>query len=109
MPYANVMRILYMKGILKEAKPVSRRSDFLQTDLYRPKDCLWWDGNVPAIMYNGNDLALLTLTTFQSLNVNDDFLSQSKGAYSSCNYFSDDNIGRRKRHSIEKSSDGLFH
>jgi hypothetical protein len=63
---------------------------------------------VPDVIYNGSDPALLALTTFQSLNVDDDFLSQLKGAYYSCNYFSDDNIGRRKRHLIEKSYDGLF-
>jgi len=64
---------------------------------------------VHDIIYNGNDLALLlALTTFQSLNVDDDFLSQLKGAYSSCNYFSHENISRRNRLLIEKSSDGLF-
>jgi len=63
---------------------------------------------VLVIIYNGNDPALLAQTTFQSLNVDDDFLSQLKGAYSSCNYFSDENIGRRTRQLIEKSSDGLF-
>jgi hypothetical protein len=108
MPYANEMRILYRKGILNEADPVSRRPDFHQIDLYRPEGSLWWDGNVPDIIYNGSDPALLALTTYQELNVDDDFLSQLKGAYSSCNYFSDENIGRRKRQSIEKSSDGLF-
>ena len=61
------------------------------------------------IIYNGNDPALLALSTFQSLNVDDDFPSQLKGTYSSCNFLSDENIGRRKRQLIEKSSDGLFH
>ena len=107
-PYANEMRILYKKGILNEADPVSRRPDFLQLDMYRPEDSLWWDGNGPDIINNGSDPALLALTTFQELNVDDDFLSQSKGAYSLCTYFSDENIGRRKRQLIEKSSDGLF-
>jgi hypothetical protein len=85
MPYADEMHILYKKGILNEADPVSRRPDFLQLDLYRPEDSLWWDGKVPDIMYNGSDPTLLALTTFQELNVDDDFLSQLKGAYSSCN------------------------
>jgi hypothetical protein len=62
-----------MKGILNEADPVSRRPDFLQIDLYAPRDNLWWDGNVPYIIYNGNDPALLALATFQSWNVDDDF------------------------------------
>ncbi len=108
MPYANAMRVLYKKGILKEVDPVSRRPDFLQIDLYRPEDSLWWDGNVPGIIYNCSDPALLAVTTFQSLNADDDFLSRLKWAYSSCNYFFDENIGRKKRLLIEKSSDGLF-
>ena len=60
------------------------------------------------IICNGSDPTLLALTTFQSLNVDDNFLSQLKGAYLSCNYFSDENMGRRKRQLIEKSSDGLI-
>ena len=64
---------------------------------------------MPSIIYNGNELALLALTKFQSSNVDDDFPSQLKGAYSSCSYFSDANIGRRKRQLIEtNSSNGLF-
>jgi hypothetical protein len=102
------MRILYKKGILNEADPLSRRPDCLQLDLYRPEDSLLWDGNVPDVIYNGSDPALLALTTFQELNIDDDFLSQLKGNYSSCNYFSDENNGRRKRQLIEKSSYGLF-
>ena len=74
-PYANEMLILYRKRILNEADPVSRRSDFIQIDLYRPEVSLWWDGNVPDIIYNGSDPALLALKTFESLNVDDDFLS----------------------------------
>ena len=108
MPYANEMRILYRKGILNEADPASRRPDFLQIDIYIQEDIFWWDGNVPDIIYNGSDHALLALTTSQELNVDDDFLSQLKRAYSSCHYFSDENIDRRKRYLIEKSFDGLF-
>ena len=92
MPCANVMRVLYLKEIMSEADPVSRCPDLLQIDMYRPEFSLWWDGNVPAIIYNGNDPALITLTTFRSLNVDDDFLSQLKGAYYSPNYFSDEII-----------------
>ena len=41
MPYANLMRILYMKGILNEADPVSRRPDFLPfDDLYMQDESL---------------------------------------------------------------------
>ena len=57
---------------------------------------------MPDVISNGNDPTLLALATFQSLNVYDDFLSQLKGAYSSRNYFSNENIGRRKRQLIEK-------
>ncbi len=86
MSYVNLMRILYMKGNLNEAYPVSRRPGFIPID-YMPHESLWWDGNVPDIIYNGDDLALLALSTLESLNVDDDFLSQLKGAFSSCNYF----------------------
>jgi len=82
MPYANAMCILYNKGILNEADPVFRRLDFLQFDMYRPNDSLWWDGNVPDNIYNGMDPALLALTTFQSLNVDDDFpVSIERGVF----------------------------
>ncbi len=60
------------------------------------------------IIYNGNDPALMALTTLESLNVNDDFLFLLKGAYSICNLFSNEKIDRRKRQLIDKSSDGLF-
>ena len=58
---------------------MSRRPDVLQIDLQRPEDSLWRDGNVPDIICNGSDLALLALTTFQELDVDGDFLSQFKG------------------------------
>ena len=57
---------------------------------------------------NGNGPAILALSTLESLNVNDDFLSNLKGAYSACAYFSNDNNERKLRQRIEKSSDGLF-
>ena len=57
---------------------------------------------------NGNDPAILALSTLESLNVDDDFLSNLKGAYSTCAYFSNDNKERRLRQKMEKSSDGLF-
>ncbi len=60
------------------------------------------------IIYNGNDPALLALSLLETLNVDDDFLSQLKGAYSTCNFFSEGNIERRKRQLIEKSSEELF-
>jgi hypothetical protein len=43
--YANLMRILYRKGILNEADPVSRRPDFLSIDiLYTPNESLYLVG-----------------------------------------------------------------
>ena len=56
----------------------------------------------------GNDPAFLALSTVEILNVDDVFLSKLKGAYSSCNYFSKDNIERRLRQKFEKSCDGFF-
>jgi hypothetical protein len=43
MPYANIMRILYTKGILNEADPVSRRPHFHPIDddkLYKTQESL---------------------------------------------------------------------
>jgi len=109
MPYASLMRNLYMKGILNEADPVSRRPDFLPVNKVRGLDeILWWDGNVLDIDTNGNDHALMALSISEILHViYDDFLSKLKGAYSSCNYLSNENIESRLRQQIEKSSDGL--
>ena len=54
MSNANLMRILYMKGILNEADPVSRRPDFLPIDnMYTPDESLQWDGKVHDIDTNG--------------------------------------------------------
>ena len=57
---------------------------------------------------NGNDPSLLALSTLESSNVDDDFLSNLKGAYSPCAYFSNDNNERRLTQKQEKSFDGLF-
>jgi len=109
MPYANLMRILYKKGILNEADPVSRRPELIIIDnLYTPDESLLWDGKVHGIDTNGNGHVLLALSTLEALNVDDDFLSNLKGAYSTCAYFSSDNNERRLKQKIEKSSDGLF-
>ena len=40
--------------------------------------------------------------------MDDDFLSNLKGSYSTCAYFSNENIKTRLRQKIEKPSDGLF-
>ena len=49
----------------------------------------------------------MALSTLKTLNVDDDFLSNMKGAYSTSDYFSNDNNERRLRQKIDKSSDGL--
>ena len=109
MPYVNLMRIICTKGILNEADPVSRRLDFLPVEnVYIHGKSLSWDGNMHVIIQNGNALALHELSRFELLNGDDDFLSQWKGTHSSCKYFSDENIDRRKRQLIAKSFDGLF-
>ena len=108
-PYANLMRILYRKGILNEADPVSRHPDFIPIDnMYMPDESLWWNKNVPGIDTNGNGPTLLALSTLEALNVDDDFMSNLKGAYCTCAYFSNDNNEKRLKQKIEKSSDGLF-
>ena len=97
------------KGILNEADSVSRRPDFLSIDTLRRSDeSLWWDKNVPNIDTNGIRHALLALSALETSNVDDDFMSKLKGAYSSCSYFSNENIEKRLRPKIEKSPDGLF-
>jgi hypothetical protein len=132
MPYANVMRILYRKGIHNEADPVSRRPDFFPIEkLYSPDESLWWDGGVLDVLENdNNEPALLALTTsglsvvstcelsvdqtresvgsMCKLSVDDVFLSQLRGAYSDCKYFSEENIDKRKSKNIIKTNDGLF-
>ena len=67
------------------------------------------------IVYNHNDPALLTLSTVDSmsmsniqLNVDDDFLTRLKGAYSDCKYFNVENTSRQIGQGVHKSSDGLF-
>ena len=63
MPYANLMRILYMRGILNETDPVSRRPDFLPVDNLRgPDQSLLWDGNRHYIDTNVYNPAILTLS-----------------------------------------------
>jgi len=56
----------------------------------------------------GNDPALQALSILEALNVDDDFLSNLKGAYSNCVNFSNDNNERRLRQKFDKSSDWLF-
>ena len=57
---------------------------------------------MPDIDFDGNEASLLALSTFEILNVDDDFLSKLRGANSSCNHFSNENIKRRLSKKIEK-------
>ena len=65
MPYANLMRILDMKGIiLTEVDPVSRRPDLLPIDnMYMPDESLRWDGKILDIDTKCNGHALLAIST----------------------------------------------
>ncbi len=58
-------------------------------------------------MRSDNEPALLALST-EELNVDVDFLTQLKEAYSSCNFFSLENGLRWKSQNIVKSTDELF-
>jgi hypothetical protein len=53
------------------------------------------DGKVLNLNTNGNGRVLPALTTLEALNVDDDFVSNLKGAYYTCAYFSNQNIERR--------------
>jgi hypothetical protein len=98
-----------MKGILNEAEPVYRRPHFLPIDdnkLYNTQESLWWNGKVLDVIHNGNEPALLALS-IEEFNVDVNFLTQLKEAYSLCSYFSEVNSLRSKSQKIVKL-DGLF-
>jgi hypothetical protein len=112
MPFARCMSIIYCKGSINEADVVSRRLDFFHPDtdvhLRRPVEMftLWWDGEVPDLCYQSNDIALLVLSA-DIVSVDDDFLTKLKTAYSSCSCFADEKT-RWKDHGLVKSSNGLY-
>ena len=82
---------------------MSRLPDFLPIyNMYRLDESLLWDEKVPEIDTNGNNLALLALSTLEVLNVDDDFVSELKGAYSNAN------IETRSRQKFEKAPDGCL-
>ncbi len=63
-PYVNLMRIIYMKGVFNEAAPVSRRLNFLRIDdgkFYNTQDSLWWDKQLHDVSYNDSEPAILAL------------------------------------------------
>jgi hypothetical protein len=91
-PFAQNMSILYRKGYVNEADPLSRRPDFFHPDdvqLRMPAEmfALWWDGHVLGLCFQNNDNVLLVLSTY-TVFVDDDYLTKLKSAYSSCPYFS---------------------
>ena len=112
MPFAQCMSILYRKGSVNKADPISRRPDFFLRDvvhLRMPAElyALWWDGKVPDLCYQSNDASLLVLSA-DMISVDDDFLTKLKNAYSSCSYFADEANARWKSHGLTKSSEGLY-
>ena len=74
----------------------------------KPDESLWWDGKVFDIDTNGNGPALLTQSTLEALNVDDDFLSNLKGAYSTLAYFDNESIEKRLRQKIENHPTGYL-
>ena len=111
MPFAQNMSILYRKGSVNEADPMSRRPDFFHPDdvqLRMPTKmfALWWYGNVHDLCCKNNDTALLVLSA-NIVSVDDNFLTKLKLAYSSCPYFCDEIKARLKSHGLVKSSNGL--
>jgi len=104
------MRIFYMKRIHNETDPLSRRPYILPIDnvkLYNTQESLWWDGELLDVINNGNEPTLLALST-KELNVDVEFLTKLKEAYSSCIYFFEENSFRWKSQKTVKSSYGLF-
>jgi hypothetical protein len=89
MPFAHCISIIYRKGSINEADAVSRRPDFFLPDtddhMRRPIEmlALWWDGKVPDLCYQSNDIALLVISV-DIVSVDDVFLIELKIAYSSC-------------------------
>jgi hypothetical protein len=67
MSFAQSMGILYRKGIVNEADPMSRRLDFFHPDDAQLRKlakmfALWWDGNVPDLCYQNNHIVWLVLS-----------------------------------------------
>ena len=89
----------------------SEKAGFRRTNsqMRRPTEMftLWWDGKVPDLCYQNNDIALFVLLADNVL-ADDDFLAKLKSAYSSCSYLSGEIKARRKGHGLIKSSDGLY-
>ena len=63
---------------------------------------------MPDIDTNGNGPALSALSTSKALHVDDDFLSNLKGAYSTCAYFSNDNNVRRSTKKLRNRPTGYL-
>ena len=81
-PYANTLTLVYRKGSMNEADPISRRSDFCAILLARS----YWDGNVPEgkqgfpdIM--GSDVACCAIPSELSDMDRDNLLNQIRLSY----------------------------
>ena len=86
MPFTGYMTIIYRKGSLNVADPVSRRPDFYSTR--------GWDGEVP------DQASLHALEepdrNYVAISVGDDFRVKLKGAYTSSKYFHSENGAWKK-------------
>ena len=88
---------------------MSRRPDFLPIDnLYKLDESLSWDVKVLDIDTHSNGLALLALSTLEALNVDGYFLSNLKGAYSTCVSFSNGNVEKRLRQKMRNHPTGYL-
>lgn len=97
MPFTGYMTIIYRKGSLNVADPVSRRPDFYSVR--------GWDGEVP------DQASLHALEepdrNYVAISVGDDFRVKLKGAYTSSKYFHSEN-GAWKKDKLKLEDDGLF-
>jgi len=80
MPFAQRMSIIYRKRSVNEADVVLRRPDFFHLDdvyMRMPIEmfALWWDGELPDLCYQSNDIVLLVLSA-DTVSVDDDFLTK---------------------------------
>lgn len=80
-PYANTLTLVYRKGSLNEADPISRRSDFCAMLLARS----YWDGNVPVGKQGfpdvmGSDVACCAIRR-SDMVISDNLLNEIKQSY----------------------------
>ena len=81
-PYANTLTLVYRKGSMNEADPISRRSDFCAILLARS----YWDGNVPEgkqVLPDamGSDVTCCAIPSVRDMVHNDNLLNQIRQSY----------------------------